>query len=320
MADDLELLLRSTEGEAPSSEFVASLRERVVAEAQSRPTVGSIESEGDPQVESVVRRPRWFLLAAAAAVVALIAGAVLLQLVDDGVEQVETVDEPDENSSLSTTTVTTTVIEPNQPATFIADAELLTLHNTKLPPGTYRVDAFGVPFSFTNDRLRPMRRNVTSHFIVADPSSSCCGDRDIFFMRISDFSHPSRPGDPFLLGDAWPKDDFEGWLDNVSDEVVVTNRRETTLGGLQALSADLAVNESIFGETDCWNQSESCVTVATDRLVVNVDIYFGQTKRMWVIDQGEDDPIAVVASVERRNDTDWLDTAEAFLATLAFEQ
>ena len=33
MADDLELMMRSIEGEGPSPDFVATLRERVVAEA-----------------------------------------------------------------------------------------------------------------------------------------------------------------------------------------------------------------------------------------------------------------------------------------------
>ena len=108
MADELELLVRSIEGEAPSSEFVATLREQIAAEV-----VAAAAVTDEPVVEidlrreadgSRPRRARWILAGVAAAIVLIVGFAALRSGSDEG--GIETIDTPPE-------TTTTTIPEPS---------------------------------------------------------------------------------------------------------------------------------------------------------------------------------------------------------------
>lgn len=86
MADDLDLGVRSIEGESPSPDFLASLRERVLAEAAARTNDGVIvEVELEPlhEEERTMNTTRWLLAGAAAAVIALVVGLVAVTGDDD---------------------------------------------------------------------------------------------------------------------------------------------------------------------------------------------------------------------------------------------
>ncbi len=101
MADDLERSLHSIEGEDPSADFVATLRERIVAEE----TASMELAEGRDLAVTVVLRPeleernvrtkRWMLVGLAAAVV-LIAGVAALNGDSDegGIEAVNQPENP----------------------------------------------------------------------------------------------------------------------------------------------------------------------------------------------------------------------------------
>lgn len=102
MADDLELMMRSIEGEAPSPDFVATLRQRIVAEAEA---ITSAIDDGDQPVVEIDLRPqaeertmtttRWMLAGLAAAAIALIVGFMALSGDgDDGGLELDTVDTP----------------------------------------------------------------------------------------------------------------------------------------------------------------------------------------------------------------------------------
>ena len=44
----------------------------------------------------------------------------------------------------------------------------------------------------------------------------------------------------------------------------------------------------------------------------------GSRYRMWVVDQGQEDPIVVVVAIDDEDETTWFDEADAILATLEF--
>lgn len=102
MSDDLEQSVCSTEGDLPSPEFVASLRERVAAEAeQTRPEADLgghtvLEVDFRPEAEEhTMNRSRGLVAVVAAAAIALIVGIVVANADDDSVDdEVEAVGTP----------------------------------------------------------------------------------------------------------------------------------------------------------------------------------------------------------------------------------
>lgn len=140
MADDLKLELRAIAGEGPSPEFVASLRERVLAEAAApRATMSdgeivAVEPRPLEQEERSMTKNRWMLTgAAAAAVTALIVGLVV---VADGGGDTTPIDEP--------TTVTTSEAPTTAPRATTAPTTTTT--STTVPTTEAERD-----FDFDND-------------------------------------------------------------------------------------------------------------------------------------------------------------------------
>ncbi len=93
----------------------------------------------------------------------------------------------------------------------------------------------------------------------------------------------------------------------------MSNREETTLGGLNATRADLEL-----GENDCSAIDEVCVVLGTNQLAGWKDLVPGSKYSIWLVDQGSEDPILVVVGINRATDAAWFDTADRVLATLAF--
>lgn len=321
MSDDLVVLLGLTEGEGPSEEFVATLRQQLIGEATDSPTRMTLVDTEPPDVLGSPEHPaqpvaRWRLLLVAAAVATVVVGVIIVQQLAGGGAPVETVDETDEES-ISTTT---SVVEPAEIG-FVEDAEKLILTSTRLSPGTYRVDNLGTPFSFTSERELAVRNNVSGFFGISSLNATGPGDQDIRIIPVTEFSDPSRPGETFLLGQGWPNSDFAGWLDNAPDMVQISNRETTTLGGLPAVRVDLTLNKTVIDPSSCYSGSGACLTVATDRLVTSIELDHGMQTRLWIVDRGEDkDPLAIAANIDHPYNEPWLEFADEFLATLAFQQ
>lgn len=127
MADDLELVVRSIAGEGPSPDFVATLRERVVAEAEATTSPVVLEDQPVRQLdlrpepeEHPMTKTRGIAagLAAVAAVIALIVG--LAALIRDGGP--ETTD-PQEQSTTAVPTTTATPATTLEAVAVGADAD-----------------------------------------------------------------------------------------------------------------------------------------------------------------------------------------------------
>lgn len=311
MSDDLDRLVDSIDSEGPSPEFVAALRARIVAETEG-PVLAPRTDEPDDDVidlrpagERPARSMRWRAIGMVAAAVVLIVGLIVLARQDDDLEPI---DEP----SVSTA-VPNTVAGPL--ATFVADATPMGDDEDLLEPGTYRVDALGTPISFTLREPAHASSERASLFL-AHPDSQGIDDRTISFIRLSALSDPAEPiVAPGDAATARPADDIDGWLAAVSDEVVITDRVDTALGGLPATRFDLEL-----GTTDCIVGGESCGWFGTNRTVRNQELVPGSVYRIWVVEQGEYDPLAVIVAIDREADREWFDTADEIVSTVAFGQ
>ncbi|MEE9415228.1 MAG: hypothetical protein V3V01_08080 [Acidimicrobiales bacterium] len=317
MADDLDLEVLSIKGEGPSPDFVANLRERVAAEIAK-----SAIAPDDELVIAVNLRPNdkeqavaktRLILAGVAAAIILISGFAVLS--GDEEDKLETLSEPEQSTpTVTTPTVTTTIVTAAaEPATFVRDASTLTREFSSLEAGTYRVDTLGTAFSFTSEEPLFVQSN-RALFVLSDPTSQGPDDRDIVFMRLSALSDPVQPGAPFEGQAAGrPPEDFAGWLDNLADGVVASNRQETTLGGLVASRVDLEVELSA-----CGDDPQVCVNFGTNELVESKSLNPGAEYRIWVVEQEDQAPLAVIVGIRSETQSEWFDTAQGILSTLAF--
>lgn len=313
MDEDLGQKLRAVEGDRPSPEFVATLRRRVLAEATTPPSADAIEPitefdvDAQPHVhaESRTRWPRAAVtMAAAAAVVAALAFGGIRWL---------TTSEPTPETNVATITTDPDPTSRDEAAVFVPDATRLG-DRAFAEEGTYRVDALGTPFSFRVDDplfVLPYSDGAT---VFEHQSSSGPDDRDLVMMRLSALADPNRLREPFArLDDGWPPDDLDGWLDALPDGLVVAGPEEVMLGGLAATRLDLAPDEN-----SCEPQPDWCVGFGTNRLTYSKSLKAGAIYRIWVVDQRDEEPLAVIAGIEGPDDRSWFDTVEDLMATLAF--
>lgn len=245
---------------------------------------------------------RWMLLAF------VVAGLAACSSDDGGLATDTTPKEP----TTTAASITTELAAP-APASFEADASLLSGAFVPLDAGAYRVDTVGTPFSFTTEEPLFVQPNGGAMFTLTDPNSNGPDDRDIVILRLSTLVDPTTQLASVFedVGSGWPASDFSGWLDNSTDEVLISNRDETTLGGLDAVFAELEL-----GDTDCTFNSPC--SFGTNHQLTGKALVPGSTYRVWIVDQGDEDPLAVIVGINREAELDWFNTADDILATLAF--
>lgn len=321
MADDLELELRAIAGEGPSPEFVASLRERVLAEAAA-PRV----TTSDGEIVAVVPRPldqeertmtknRWMLAGAAAAVIALIVGLVV---VAGGGDDTTPIDEPTTvpTSEVPTTTSPATTAPTTAPdttpvedATPFGDAAELPAGFTGLEPGAHWTDTLGVPFAFEIDQSLFLQENRRTAIALSSPSSSDPGDKDMVFRPLDALWNPDRlaagDGDASAAG-------LVAHLESLDGRVVVSNRDDVTIDGREATRFDIEVDTN-----SCEADIELCDDLAPSESGLSDTVEVGWAQRIWVIEVG-DDPITVVASYWNDRDAVWLDVVGRYVSTMTF--
>ena len=170
--------------------------------------------------------------------------------------------------------------------------------------GEYRVDQLGTPFTFT----------ATSGWghTVANDGSVTFVDPDhlgnLTFIRATGLSNPD---DPFttLANEFWPIDDIEGWLSRLDSQIAVTNRTTIILDGTDVLRFDLTVADG----APCISSS-ACGAFVTNRQIDNVTINSGVSHRVWWIEEGEFQPIVVVAG----GDAAFIEGALVMVNTMRF--
>ncbi len=240
--------------------------------------------------------------------------------VEDSV--VDTTDSPDVSAeSDSTAEETDSAINEKDPAAPIAadaiyepDAEPILVWFAAFEPGTYRTGAFGTPMSFTTTEALSTQVNGDGAFVLTDISSRAPDDRDLVFFRVGAFSDPAAPNAPIEEQTFWPNDDFLGWLDNLHEGVIATDPVETTVSGLAAIRVDLELSDDI----ECGWLPGSCVGFFENNGQDIKALNKGASYRVWVVDQGTEDPLAIVAGIAKDDDAPWFERADAVMDTIAF--
>lgn len=272
--------------------------ERVLAKIDERNRTMQTKERVD------VKRPdpqrRWApALVAAGAFVAVLAVGAVIWLIGVG--------EGDVAESTTTTQVTTTTTEAQPPTEEAAGATPLTTSFGSLKAGTYRLDTFGTPFTFeVGNSVFFVMENRSGFLAVAPPNSRDFDDRDMVIIRLAELSDPTAPN---AQGEGWPADDFAGWLDNLTDGVLATDREETTLGGLPAIRVDLEL-----GDIECLSGNDCVLFDLSRRKSLNP----GAKYRIWVVEQETAEPLAVILGITNESDRAWWDAYEEILSTLSF--
>ena len=182
-----------------------------------------------------------------------------------------------------------------------------------LEAGTHLLDSFGTPIIFsTESSAFFVQENSGGFFAMSAPNSRAPDDRDMVILKLTGLSDPTAPSAARAdQSEGWPADDFDGWLDNLTAGVIVTNREATTLGGLPAVQVDLEL-----GDIECAPGNSFCVLFDWgQRKTLNP----GAMYQIWVVDEGLESPIAVVlGTTGDPSDASWLEAYEGILSTFEF--
>ena len=204
---------------------------------------------------------------------------------------------------------------PDFPETdFLADAPLLINTFGDVEVGDHRVLSLGTELSFTSEEALNVQPNFNGFFVVTDPDSAGPDEDDIVFLRTSNLSDPTQPWAPREEQEPWPVDDIAGWVDNLAADVIATDPIETTLGGFPAVYLELELAD----DAQCGFEAGSCIGFVANHDMNVKGLNPGSLYRVWVVDQGEEDPIVVTVGVLGEEDVAWFGRAEQVLSTLAF--
>ncbi|MEZ5225954.1 MAG: hypothetical protein R2710_04580 [Acidimicrobiales bacterium] len=290
MADDLEVLVCSTEGESPTPAFVAKLRAEIerasIDPAVPREVAGAPADDGHRHTGQRPRIAERLAIAAVVAVVGLLAARQFT--VDDRAATHAVADAGETLAPLRGQSV---------------DVE----------PGTHRVDTLGTAFTFVTDRLMSFSARRNGMVELAHVGSQGADDRTILFSRLSRWSDPSTGETPPSETDAGdtPQDAAE-WLARAERQGITATRSAVVVDGRETTRLDLEVPEPV-----CPPFPDNCLRVGSNGSSDEIGLRGGSIYRMWIIDQGDEDPILVRAAVDRRSEVTWLDDAERIVASLS---
>lgn len=181
-------------------------------------------------------------------------------------------------------------------------------------PGTYRTGALGTPMSFTTTEGLNTQPNGDGVFVISDVTSRAPDDRELYFARVGAFSDPAAPNTSVEIQTFWPNDDFLGWLDNVHDGVIATEPVETTVNGLAAIQVDLRISDDM----ECGFLPGACVGLIENNGHDIKALNKGASYRVWIIEQGDEDPLLMLSGIARDEDAPWFERARAVMETIAF--
>lgn len=345
MTEHIDQMVNAVEGDGPSADFVASLRNEVLSEAAGRSNGFATPHDDEPTTERVTsedehhrRRPpspptkrNWpIMLIGTAAATALVVALVFQGR--DG-SQVVTTDRPDVTHPAIRSILADPIATSNDPEApgssapepsgdaagetvrFEPAAEVVDRDPAFIEAGTHRIDTLGTAFTFELEDAMFVEPNSGGAAALSDPTASGQpGDRTIHLMRMSALSDPDQPTTPFDdFSSGWPADDADGWLDRLPAGIVLSDREATTLGGLPATLVELRLDD-----VACGPDPNACINFATNNLVSTTSLRAKASFRVWFVDQGAEDPLAVVIGIRNESDSDWFEVADAVLDSLAF--
>ncbi len=189
-------------------------------------------------------------------------------------------------------------------------------------PGVYTTDLIGTPVTLDLDRDWEVASTSPGVFVMEDPERSSPEAEVILVMRVDSFAGSDNvdalPNGPSYTGDP---NDIDAWVDATGGGVIVEASDNRTISDASAEVRDLKLDESGSGglPDGCGpGPDDRCFFVAATRTetVPFFIVRTGEYYRMWLIDQGDEEPILVSAHAPA-DDPEWLDDrAEALVAGL----
>lgn len=179
-------------------------------------------------------------------------------------------------------------------------------------PGVRTIDTLGVPLELELTGEWWVQPNHDGFTVVTHPDSRGPGDRDVVFIRPTALVEPDRLNDSaedVRAQDGWPLPDIDGWLERVPPGLVDGEPVDTTLGGRDAIRFDVEPTNDF----DCG--PDGCAGFVTNDWMDNIVFEHWQRWTVWWVDGGDHDPLVVLVGRDPE-DTEWLGTAEALLATV----
>ena len=239
-----------------------------------------------------------------------LAVAILLSIIcsscsaDEVAEVPEPSEAPFESEEETAAVASAESTEPGGQQLIVGDDQLIST-------GSYRSESTGVPFVFEVDREWTTFSVGPGHLVLADPDVR---DRGLSFIRPSELSSPSAPGESPEAQLGWPIDDIEGWLENVIDGVFIGDVESVELGGRPAIRFTAEVTNNAA----CGQFGEYCAAFVTNHFSAGWTFELGFRSTVYWVDMGADlAPLAVLFG-SRADDDNWQQIAEGLLGTLEF--
>lgn len=301
-------LVRHAEGDGPTTAELNRMRHTVMG-ALDEPTVDHVEIGLLPTDEphrggATMPRITGTLLAIAAAVLLIVGIAVLTRGSDGDEDIIETTTPTPAPTAVSEPTPEPTPTPAPDPAPEVEEAEQSAPAGTvpleditnvpiRLDSATYWIDSLGTELLVDVGERWTAHRHTDGRVVLGDAFTQGPGDNDVIFIRASELADPTRPtridGEWFW----WPADDIGAWIDAAAPGIDISGVRETEVGGYPATTFDVAVDPD---EIECV--SKGCIRFATNGTTYAF-LGIGDGYRVWFVEQGDFEPLVIVASGER---------------------
>ena len=235
---------------------------------------------------------------------------------DEPTTTTEGTTETTETSAATTSTeeeATTTTTASTETTEAVDDGGVLDFEFSTVPEGTWQVESLGTPTEIQIEGDWFIQANYIGFIIFSAADSVTPGDRDVLFTRLTslrDPTHHQHSGDDQHSGDhlhPWPWEDLEGWLDAIGDDVMVSEPVDAEVGGA----------EGIVFEVEVPAGSEGVDFIANGD--VNREGFSpGHRYRVYWLDQGDYEPLAIIVGDRIDSFEEWAPTAESLLENVVF--
>ncbi len=165
-----------------------------------------------------------------------------------------------------------------------------------IEPGTYQVDALGVPIAINLGPEWWVLDNIEGATGFGHPESSGHGDREVWFFRPTLLADPTQPGADVQDQVWWPLEDIDGWLEALVDGIVTGDPQEVEVGGRPATYFEAEVTDP-----DVCGPFQHCAGFVINTFLGPSQVSAwsfepGVHHRVWWIDAGDQPPLVIIAA------------------------
>jgi basic membrane lipoprotein Med (substrate-binding protein (PBP1-ABC) superfamily)/DNA-binding SARP family transcriptional activator len=165
-----------------------------------------------------------------------------------------------------------------------------------IEPGTYEVDALGVPITINLGPEWWVLDNIAGATGFGQPESTGHGDREVWFFRPTLLADPTQPEADVEDQVWWPLNDIGGWLETLVDGIVTRGPEQIDVGGRSAVYFEAEVTDP--GVCGPFQHCAGFVinTFLGPSQVSAWSFEPGVHHRVWWIDGGDHPPLVIIAA------------------------